>query len=197
VSQQDLDFETSVFEKEYITVADRQEAIVRGGRHLFGVLPQAFDGVGQIGVIGWGPQGSAQAQNLRDSLGGAVRVVVGLRPDSSSRAEARAAGFTEEDGTLGDVLDVVAGSDMVILLISDGAMAKLYPEIFAALKPGATLGLSHGFLLGHLTQSGESFPDGVDVIAVCPKGMGASVRALYLQGATGPGSTPASRYTRT
>jgi len=81
------------------------------------------------------------------------------------------------------VLDVVAGSDMVILLISDGAMAKLYPEIFAALKPGATLGLSHGFLLGHLTQSGESFPDGVDVIAVCPKGMGASVRALYLQGA--------------
>jgi len=89
VSQQDLDFETSVFEKEYITVADRQEAIVRGGRHLFGVLPQAFDGVGQIGVIGWGPQGSAQAQNLRDSLGGAVRVVVGLRPDSSSRAEAR------------------------------------------------------------------------------------------------------------
>jgi ketol-acid reductoisomerase len=183
VSQQDLDFETSVFEKEYITVADRQEAIVRGGRHLFGVLPQAFDGVGQIGVIGWGPQGSAQAQNLRDSLGGAVRVVVGLRPDSSSRAEARAAGFTEEDGTLGDVLDVVAGSDMVILLISDGAMAKLYPEIFAALKPGATLGLSHGFLLGHLTQSNEEFPAGVDVIAVCPKGMGASVRALYLQGA--------------
>jgi hypothetical protein len=62
-------------------------------------------------------------------------------------------------------------------------MAKLYPEIFAALKPGATLGLSHGFLLGHLTQSGDSFPAGVDVIAVCPKGMGASVRALYLQGA--------------
>jgi ketol-acid reductoisomerase len=183
VSQQDLDFETSVFEKEYITVADRQEAIVRGGRHLFEVLPQAFAGVGQIGVIGWGPQGSAQAQNLRDSLGSAVRVVVGLRADSSSRAEARAAGFTEEDGTLGDVLDVVAASDMVILLISDGAMAKLYPEVFAALKPGATLGLSHGFLLGHLSQSSEDFPAGVDVIAVCPKGMGASVRALYLQGA--------------
>ena len=135
MSQQDLDFETSVFEKEYITVADRQEAIVRGGRHLFGVLPQAFEGVQQIGVIGWGSQGSAQAQNLRDSLGGAARVDVGLRPDSSSRVEAREAGFTEEDGTLGDVLDVVAASDMVILLISDAAQAELYPRSSRASSP--------------------------------------------------------------
>jgi ketol-acid reductoisomerase len=180
---QDLDFETSVFEKEYITVADRREAIVRGGRHLFPLLPRAFAGVSQIGVIGWGPQGSAQAQNLRDSLGGAARVAVGLRPGSASRQEARAAGFTEEDGTLGDVLDVVRSSDMVILLVSDAAMAGMYPEVFAALAPGATLGLSHGFLLGHLRQAGDDFPAGVDVIAVCPKGMGASVRALYLQGA--------------
>ena len=179
---QDLDFDTSVFEKEYITVADRREAIVRGGRHLFPLLPQAFAGVSQIGVIGWGPQGSAQAQNLRDSVGESVRVVVGLRPGSPSREEARAAGFTEDDGTLGDVLDVVAASDMVILLVSDAAMARLYPEVFAALRPGATLGLSHGFLLGHLSQAGDDFPAGVDVIAVCPKGMGASVRALYLQG---------------
>src|SRR6202007_2877566 len=42
VSQQGLDFETSIFEKEYITVADRREAIVRGGRHLFGLLPRAL-----------------------------------------------------------------------------------------------------------------------------------------------------------
>ena len=183
MSQQDLDFETSVFEKEYITVADRQEAIVRGGRHLFGVLPRAFEGVGQIGVIGWGPQGSAQAQNLRDSLGGAVRVVVGLRADSSSRAEARAAGFTEEDGTLGEVLDVVAASDMVILLISDAAMARLYPEVFAALKPGATLGLSHGFLLGHLTQSNEAVPGGRGRHRRLPEG----------HGRLGAGALPAGR----
>ena len=75
----DLDFETSVFDKEYITLAGRREAIVRGGRHLFERLPSAFAGVGQVGVIGWGPQGSAQAQNLRDSLAGAAKVAVGLR----------------------------------------------------------------------------------------------------------------------
>src|SRR5215469_15244770 len=52
VSQQGLDFDTSIFEKEYITVADRREAIVRGGRHLFGLLPRALEGIRQIGVIG-------------------------------------------------------------------------------------------------------------------------------------------------
>jgi ketol-acid reductoisomerase len=145
-------------------------------------LPAAFDGVGQIGVIGWGPQGSAQAQNLRDSLGDAVRVVVGLRANSASWDAAVQAGFTPETGTLGEMYEVIRNSDMVILLISDGAMAESYRDVFAALRAGATLGLSHGFLLGHLEQVGDEFPADVDVIAVCPKGMGASVRALYLQG---------------
>jgi ketol-acid reductoisomerase len=179
---QELDFETTVFDKEYIQVADRREAIVRGGRHLFSRLPAAFEGVEQIGVIGWGPQGSAQAQNLRDSLGGAVRVTVGLRPGSRSADEARAAGFSEADGTLGEMFEVIGGSDLVVLLISDAAQAELYPKIFEAIRPGSTLGLSHGFLLGHLTNVGDRFPDNIDVIAVCPKGMGRSVRALYQQG---------------
>src|SRR5260221_4807978 len=183
VSQQGLAFETSIFEKESITVADRREAIVRGGRHLFGLLRRALEGVRQIGVIGWGPQGSAQAQNLRDSLGGAVKVVVGLRKGSESADEARGSGFTEQAGTLGEMFEVIRACEMVILLISDAAMAKLYSDVFAALRPGTTLGLSHGFLLGYLSQNGEEFPADVDVIAVCPKGMGASVRALYLQGA--------------
>ncbi len=79
-----LEFETRVFDKEYITLAGVREGIVRGGRHLFGRLPRAFEGINQIGVIGWGPQGSAQACNLRDSLAGSVKVVVGLRAGSSS-----------------------------------------------------------------------------------------------------------------
>ena len=178
-----LEFETAVFDKEYITLGERREAIVRGGRHLFERLPRALEGVEQIGVIGWGPQGSAQAQNLRDSLGGAVKVAVGLREGSRSFEQARSAGFREEDGTLGEMFDVIAASDMVLLLISDAAQADLYPKIFAALRPGTTLGLSHGFLLGYLTDASETFPAEVDVIGVCPKGMGASVRALYLQGA--------------
>lgn len=180
---QELDFESSVFTKELITVADHTEAIVRGGRDLFPLLPKAFAGVAQIGVVGWGPQGSAQAQNLRDSLVGTdVRVVVGLREGSSSRTEANDAGFSEADGTLATVEEVVAGSDMVLLLISDGALAGRYQEIFDLMRPGTTLGLSHGFLVGHLANTGGSFPTDVDVIAVCPKGMGKSVRALYVQG---------------
>jgi ketol-acid reductoisomerase len=176
------DFETTVFDKEYVTLAGTREGIVRGGRDLFDRLPQAFEGINQIGVIGWGPQASAQSQNLRDSLAGSVKVVVGLRAGSSSFDAARAAGFSEADGTLGEMFEVIAGSDMVLLLISDAAQAALHESIFAALRPGATLGLSHGFLLGYLDQQGGRFPEGIDVIAVCPKGMGASVRALYQQG---------------
>jgi ketol-acid reductoisomerase len=180
---QHLDFQTQVFDKEYITLAGGREAIVRGGRHLFDRLPRAFAGVNQIGVIGWGPQGSAQAQNLRDSLGGSVKVAVGLRAGSASFEAARAVGFTEEDGTLGEMFDVIAASNMVLLLISDAAQSALHEKIFAALRPGATLGFSHGFLLADMLLSGKEFPAGIDVVAVCPKGMGASVRALYLQGA--------------
>ncbi|MFD8723526.1 ketol-acid reductoisomerase [Streptomyces sp. NPDC059629] len=179
-----LDFGTTVFDKEYVTLGERREAIVRGGRHLFDRLPAAFEGVRQIGVIGWGSQGPAQAQNLRDSLGDSVKVVVGLRAGSSSLDAARAAGFTEQDGTLGEMFEVIAASDMVLLLISDAALAEHYREIFAAMRPGTTLGLSHGFLLGHLRDVGETFPADIDVVAVCPKGMGPSVRALYVQGAT-------------
>lgn len=53
---------------------------------------------------------------------------------------------------------------------------------------GATLGLSHGFLLGHLDALGKKFPDDINVVAVCPKGMGPSVRRLYEQGKTVNGS---------
>ncbi|TYH55632.1 hypothetical protein ES332_D09G247900v1 [Gossypium tomentosum] len=50
--------------------------IVRGGRHLFKLLPDAFKGIKQIGVIGWGSQGPAQAQNLRDSLADAKSNII-------------------------------------------------------------------------------------------------------------------------
>ena len=50
------------------------------------------------------------------------------------------------------------------------------------MKPKSILGLSHGFLLGHLQSMGLDFPKDISVIAVCPKGMGPSVRRLYVQG---------------
>eukprot|EP00252_Welwitschia_mirabilis_P014102 TRINITY_DN3113_c0_g1_i1.p1 TRINITY_DN3113_c0_g1~~TRINITY_DN3113_c0_g1_i1.p1 ORF type:complete len:595 (+),score=119.56 TRINITY_DN3113_c0_g1_i1:184-1968(+) len=180
-----LDFQTDVFKKEKISLAGQDEYIVRGGRDLFQLLPEAFRGIKQIGVIGWGSQGPAQAQNLRDSLeaaGSDIKVKIGLRKGSKSCAEARAAGFMEENGTLGDIIETVSGSDLVLLLISDAAQADNYKQIFAAMKPKSILGLSHGFLLGHLQSCGDDFPKDISVIAVCPKGMGPSVRRLYVQG---------------
>ncbi|GAB4859626.1 hypothetical protein Ancab_011100 [Ancistrocladus abbreviatus] len=180
-----LDFETSVFKKEKISLAGHDEYIVRGGRNLFPLLPDAFKGIKQIGVIGWGSQGPAQAQNLRDSLVDAesdIVVKIGLRKGSRSFEEARAAGFTEDNGTLGDIWETISGSDLVLLLISDSAQADNYEKVFSHMKPNSILGLSHGFLLGHLQSLGLDFPKNISVIAVCPKGMGPSVRRLYVQG---------------
>ncbi|KAM3300364.1 hypothetical protein ACQJBY_041398 [Aegilops geniculata] len=180
-----LDFDTAVFNKEKVSLAGHEEYIVRGGRNLFPLLPEAFKGVKQIGVIGWGSQGPAQAQNLRDSLVEAksdIVVKIGLRKGSKSFEEARGAGFTEENGTLGDIWETVSGSDLVLLLISDSAQADNYEKIFSHMKPNSILGLSHGFLLGHLQSHGLDFPKNISVVAVCPKGMGPSVRRLYVQG---------------
>lgn len=178
-----LSFSSKVFQVDKLELQGHVEQIVRGGRHLLPLLPKAFEGIRQIGVIGWGSQGPAQAQNLRDSLAGTdIRVKVGLRPGSSSAAQAASVGFTEQNGTLGEMFQVIRESDLVLLLISDAAQAELYGKVFEALKPGATLGLSHGFLLGHMKNVGAKFPSNVNVVAVCPKGMGPSVRRLYVQG---------------
>ncbi len=180
------DFTTKVFKKDELKLpGGNVEHVIRGGRDLLPLLPKAFEGVKQIGVIGWGSQGPAQAQNLRDSLEGtSIKVKVGLQKGSRSVGAAREAGFSEESGTLGEMFDVVRESDLVILLISDSAQSQLYPQIFEALRPGKTLGLSHGYLLGHLTNEGKAFPSNINVIMVAPKGMGPSVRRLYVQGKT-------------
>uniref|UniRef100_A0A061RVA1 Acetohydroxy-acid reductoisomerase n=1 Tax=Tetraselmis sp. GSL018 TaxID=582737 RepID=A0A061RVA1_9CHLO len=182
-----IDFDTKVWDKELTKFADTEEYIVRGGRDKYAKLPEAFAGIKKIGVIGWGSQAPAQAQNMRESFAEAgldITVQIGLREGSSSVAEAEACGFSKEKGTLGEVFDVIADSDMVILLISDAAQAKLYPRILAAMKPGATLGLSHGFLLGVMENEGAKFRPDINVVLCAPKGMGPSVRNLYVQGKT-------------
>ena len=178
-----LTFKTDVFETKTIKLAETEEMVVVGGRDKFALLPKAFAGIKQIGVIGWGSQGPAQAQNLRDSLEGTdITVKIGLREGSASMAQAAEAGFTKDNNTLGEMYQVIRESDMVVLLISDAAQAENYQEIFDNLKDGATLGLSHGFLLGYLESIGKKFPANVNVVGVCPKGMGPSVRRLYVQG---------------
>jgi ketol-acid reductoisomerase len=174
---------SSLFDFLDVDLAGCPERVLVGGRHLFPLLPRAFAGISRIGVIGWGPQGRAQALNLRDSLAGTgISVSVGLRTGSASFAEARAEGFSEAEGTLGEMFEVIRGSDLVLLLIADAALAEMADDVFAVLQPGAIVGLSHGYLLAHLRATGRGFPEHVSVIAVCPKGMGASVRRLYEQG---------------
>jgi ketol-acid reductoisomerase len=186
-----ISFNTKFFPKDAVPMSGTTEYVVKGGTHLYPTCAEAFaaNGINSIGVIGWGSQAPAQAQNLRDTLAGSgIRVSIGLREGSSSFQDARKVGFNEESGTLGEMYEVIKNSDMVLLLISDAAQAELYESIFAALKPGAVIGLSHGFLLGYLESIGKSFPVGHDVIAVCPKGMGPSVRRLYEQGKSKKGA---------
>jgi ketol-acid reductoisomerase len=174
---------SDVFEVEDVVIGGTVEQCVRGGRHVFGRIPDALHGVARIGVIGWGSQARAQAMNLRDTLAGTdVTVTVGLRTGSPSAASARAAGFHERDETLGEMFDVIAASDLVILLISDAAQVGLHDQIAAAMRPSATLGLSHGFLPAHLRTIGRDIAGEFSVVAVCPKGMGPSIRRLYEQG---------------
>jgi ketol-acid reductoisomerase len=180
---------SSVFKLEPLPTSQGVEQIVRGSRLLFPKLKDAFEGIRTIVVVGWGSQGPAQAQNLRDtlrSIGSNIVVKVALRNGSEHRDAARAAGFQVScelgEETLGSIEEVVPQGDMVLLLISDGAQTEHWKYITGLMKPGSTLGLSHGFLLGHLETQKEKLRDDINVILVAPKGMGDSVRRIYLQG---------------
>ncbi|HUP87329.1 MAG TPA: hypothetical protein VM143_16875 [Acidimicrobiales bacterium] len=177
------------FTIEEVVLDGAIERFVRGGRHLFPRLADALEGIEEIGVLGWGSQGRAQALNLRDALAGTdIRVTVGLRAGSASREDARRCGFIAADGSLGELSDVAGRADLVLFLVSDAAQVELHGEVFARMKRGATLGLSHGFLISHLANAGEGLPAGVNVVGVCPKGMGLSVRRLFEQGTTKDGA---------
>ena len=179
-----MSFSSKIFSVDTVKMNDRTEQIVKGGRHLFPLLPKAFAGVKQIGVIGWGSQGPAQAQNLRDSLEGTgIKVKVGLRAGSGSMAEARKAGLLRgERHARRDVRRHPRIGHRAPAHLRRRAGASSSRRCSRACGPGATLGLSHGFLIGHLKNVGAKLPANINVIAVCPKGMGPSVRRLYVQG---------------
>jgi ketol-acid reductoisomerase len=130
-----------------------------------------------VAVIGYGSQGHAHALNLRDS---GVSVVVGLRPSSSSVAQAQEQGL--------EVLspaEAAAKGDLVMILAPDEHQAKLFrEEIAPGLQPGNALLFAHGFAI-HFGQ--VVAPPGVDVLMVAPKGPGHLVRRTYTEGAGTPG----------
>ena len=178
-----MGFQSDTFQVDKIKIGSDTEQVVKGGRDLFPLLQKGFKGIKKIVVVGWGSQGPAQAQNLRDSLVGTdITVAVGLRKNSSSLDLARAAGFNEENNTLGEMFKMIRDADMVLLLTSDASQTQIFKKVFKALKKDATLCLSHGFLLGHMKNVKKKFPKDHNIIMVAPKGMGASVRLLYEQG---------------
>jgi ketol-acid reductoisomerase len=123
-----------------------------------------------IAIIGYGSQGRAQAQNLRDS---GVNVLMGLRPGGPSWKQAAKDGFEVRT-----IAEATHTSDIIHLLIPDTAQASVYAnEIAAHLTPHKTLAFSHGFNIRFKTIVP---PPTVDVVMVAPKAPGPSLRELYL-----------------
>ena len=124
-----------------------------------------------VAILGYGSQGNAHANNLKDS---GVKVVVGLRKGSTSWAKAESAGLT-----VAEINTAVASADLVMLLAPDEHQAALYRQIEGDLKQGATLAFAHGFNIHY----GQVVPRAdLDVIMIAPKGPGHLVRSTYTQG---------------
>jgi ketol-acid reductoisomerase len=125
-----------------------------------------------IAMIGYGSQGHAQAQNLRDS---GYSVVVGLAPGRNSAATAAADGFK-----VLPVPEAVRGADFVQILAPDEHHRSLFEgEIRPNLKPTAILSVSHGFSI-HFKQIVP--PTSNDAVMIAPKGPGHLVRRVYTEG---------------
>src|SRR5690554_2103369 len=126
----------------------------------------------KVAIIGYGSQGHAHANNLKDS---GVDVTVGLRAGSSSVAKAEASGLKVKP-----VAEAVAAADLVMVLTPDEFQADLYNnEIEPNIKEGATLAFAHGFSI-HYNQ--VVLRKDLDVIMVAPKAPGHTVRSEFVKG---------------
>jgi ketol-acid reductoisomerase len=125
-----------------------------------------------VAVIGYGSQGHAQAQNLKDS---GVKVIVALRKGSKRWKEAEEAGLK-----VMTVPEAAKQADIIQVLIPDEKQAEVYEkEIAPYLEEGNALCFSHGFNI-HYGQIEP--PKNVDVFMVAPKGPGHLVRRVYVEG---------------
>jgi ketol-acid reductoisomerase len=125
-----------------------------------------------VAMIGFGSQGHAHAENLRDS---GVSVVVGLNPNGSSWAKAQAKGFE-----VLTVAEATAKADVVMILLPDETQKSVYEaEIEPNLKEGATIAFGHGFNIhyGRITPRAD-----INVMMVAPKAPGHTVRSEFVKG---------------
>ncbi|MFN8086551.1 MULTISPECIES: ketol-acid reductoisomerase [unclassified Microbacterium] len=126
----------------------------------------------KVAIVGYGSQGHAHAQNLRDS---GVEVVIALKDGSKSTAKAQEDGFEVKN-----VADATAWADLIMILAPDQHQRGIYSESIAPnLAEGKTLAFAHGFNIrfGYIDA-----PEGVDVILVAPKAPGHTVRREFVAG---------------
>ncbi|MFP4323775.1 MAG: ketol-acid reductoisomerase [Anaerolineales bacterium] len=129
-----------------------------------------------IAIIGYGSQGHAHAQNLKDS---GLRAIVGLHEGSKSRAKAEADGLTVHN-----VADAAKAADVIMILIPDTKQAGVYAnEIAPYLESGNMLMFAHGF---NIRYDQIVPPKDVDVAMVAPKAPGHRVREVFTEGAGVP-----------
>jgi len=125
-----------------------------------------------IAVIGYGSQGHAQAQNMRDS---GLEVIVGLRPEGQSWKKAKEDGFK-----VYTIAEAAERGDVIFMLTPDMVQPEVYEEsIEAHLTEGKTLDFAHGFNI-HFKQIVP--PRNIDVVMVAPKSPGVRLRETYLNG---------------
>src|SRR5690606_25383639 len=131
----------------------------------------------KVAIIGYGSQGHAHAQNLRDS---GIDVIVANRPGSANYELAKADGFDPVSAA-----EAAAAADLIMMLTPDHVQAPINEnEIAKGLKPGKALFFSHGFAI-HFHQVRP--PQDVDIVTVAPKSPGHLVRRMYEQGNGVPG----------
>jgi len=127
----------------------------------------------KIAVLGYGSQGHAHAQNLRDS--GVKDVAIALRPGSASAKKAEAAGFKVLSNK-----DAAAWADVLMILAPDEHQAAIWEnDLKGNMKPGAALAFAHGL---NIHFGLIEVPGDIDVIMIAPKGPGHTVRGEYLKG---------------
>ena len=125
-----------------------------------------------IAVIGYGSQGHAQAQNMRDS---GLNVIIGVRPEGTSWNRAKNDGFE-----VYPISEAAKRADVIFMLIPDMVQPAVYKkEIEPNLSEGKTLDFAHGFNI-HFKQIVP--PENVDVIMVAPKSPGPRLRETYKEG---------------
>jgi ketol-acid reductoisomerase len=125
-----------------------------------------------VSIIGFGSQGHAHAQNLRDS---GINVLVSELPGTNNYNLAVKAGFKPVSAA-----EATQKGDLIVITLPDEVQAIVYKkDIEANLKPGKTLGFCHGFNIHfkHIVP-----PKGVDVVMIAPKGPGHTVRSCYVEG---------------